>query len=51
MFSECGEVRDVEMRQGYAFVKMADLRSAKRVLGFDGHKIMPHKQLKVRFKE
>lgn len=40
LFKTCGEIAKIELRKGFAFVQMADLKGAKRVMNYDGHKVM-----------
>jgi len=50
LFRDCGPIRDIDIRKGYAFVRMEDERGAKRVLNYDSHKVMG-RPIKIKIRE
>jgi RNA recognition motif-containing protein len=49
LFRDCGEINSIELKKGFAFVKMVDSKGARRVLNYDGHKVMG-RPLKISYK-
>lgn len=50
LLKDCGQIRQVELKKGFAFVQMADAKGVKRVLNYEGHKVMG-RPLKIKIKE